>query len=191
MARRGPELEVEIQGQWPIAMQWYRNGELVPGEINRQLTIDPLTEANIGIYELRTSNALGDAVSEPALVALESISQITYASWAAGLGLAADSHFEDRDGNGHSNILEYALGESPTGGWPRFDRSTDGGGTRIHLHTPTGSRGHRVGTAVVRRFADVGIDPVRGLGGGARRRRHQQRTSSLASAELGDPICAV
>lgn len=120
-------LETELQGQWPITMQWYRNGKPVDGATEARLTIDVLSSETVGTYALRAVNVLGETVSKSAVVRLASDQTEAYATWAAARSLGPESHFEDHNRDGRANVFDYLLGDVSTSDAPRLVETPDGG----------------------------------------------------------------
>lgn len=64
-------LRAEVKGTAPIAYQWQRNGEDVPGAIGLALTLTDITPAKAGTYTFVASNSLRVRTSLPATVAVK------------------------------------------------------------------------------------------------------------------------
>lgn len=73
-------LTLDVQGQRPVALQWFHNGAAVPGATNRFLLIPTATTAHSGNYTLEASNALGQASSGEIEVTVKPV-----AGWAGGV----------------------------------------------------------------------------------------------------------
>ncbi len=60
------EMTVGIDGTFPIAFQWFRNGELLSGETGSKLSIPAVARGNLGVYWVLVTNSLGSVVSSHA-----------------------------------------------------------------------------------------------------------------------------
>ncbi|MDP6679581.1 MAG: DUF5011 domain-containing protein, partial [Verrucomicrobiota bacterium] len=57
-------------GTEPIAVEWYKDGELIDGEDARVLDLPSVQRPDAGLYHVRLANAGGEFVSEPARLSL-------------------------------------------------------------------------------------------------------------------------
>ena len=64
------EFAVQASGQEPFEYQWLLNGEEIEGAIAQTLLLDPVAEADEGLYSVRVSNEAGEAVSNGALLSV-------------------------------------------------------------------------------------------------------------------------
>ena len=81
-------LSLTVQGQHPVALQWYRNGAAIAGATNRFLVIPHATPAHSGNYTLEASNALGRADSGPLQVTVT-----PDAGWVSGVAEWRESRY--------------------------------------------------------------------------------------------------
>jgi hypothetical protein len=88
-----------------LALQWFHNGEAVPGGTNAVLTFEAVSRADEGLYELWASNALCQVHSET-IVAIAS--DVTPESFVAMSWLASPTT---------ALALEYANSLAPTATW--------------------------------------------------------------------------
>lgn len=58
-------LSIAAAGSIPLRYQWYKDGELLVDHGSQVLGIPQVQSSDAGIYQLRVSNALGDAASRP------------------------------------------------------------------------------------------------------------------------------
>ncbi|WP_221031130.1 immunoglobulin domain-containing protein [Actomonas aquatica] len=58
--------EVSPNGSQPMAYQWFKDGEPLPGATLPSLSISSLSESDAGVYVLRVTNAAGTAETPPA-----------------------------------------------------------------------------------------------------------------------------
>lgn len=65
------ELSIEAEGNPAPSIQWYRNGEPIPGAIAATLELNKIRPHQAGIYKARLSNPLGSVYSTPATVIVE------------------------------------------------------------------------------------------------------------------------
>jgi len=63
-------LAAEARGSEPMTYRWFRNGELLAGEVGRILSIPPTTLLGSDEYQVEASNRLGTRLSAPARVAV-------------------------------------------------------------------------------------------------------------------------
>ncbi len=117
--------------------QWTRNGVPLAGATAVTLTFASAQPSDAGTYTLTAVNTAGQAVSVPAVLAV----QQTYATWQAAhftpaeidAGLAADGG--DLTGDGVPNLVKYALGIDPVtgtgGGLPVGTYSTADGALQL------------------------------------------------------------
>jgi len=95
-------------GNGVLSFQWRKRGVAVSS--GSSLTIAGADTLDAGQYDVVVSNSFGSVTSAPfTLRVMES-----FAAWAASAGLptAQSSQSADPDGDGVSNLLEYALGRA-------------------------------------------------------------------------------
>lgn len=66
------ELSVAALGSEPLDYQWFFNNEIIPGADSDTLSLTSAELVNEGLYFVRVSNSLGNAVSSPSQVVVES-----------------------------------------------------------------------------------------------------------------------
>jgi alpha-tubulin suppressor-like RCC1 family protein len=71
-ARAGAKVRfaVDAIGRGPLVYNWTRQGQVIAGADGPELVLAQVTDADVGLYEVRVSNAAGTARSEPAALAL-------------------------------------------------------------------------------------------------------------------------
>jgi hypothetical protein len=112
-----------VTGQQPVTYQWIYNGTALSdgdhysGTATSQLTIHKVSLADGGNYSAAIQNDAGTSLSAAAILDVsEGSSGQTFAEWLSGKGLNAgvnDGPEQDADGDGLSNIVEFALGSDP------------------------------------------------------------------------------
>jgi hypothetical protein len=104
-------LDATVIGSAPLAMQWYRDGALLPGASLSQLIISNAQAANAGAYQLVVSNFLATDVSVPAtLTVLPARPSITVQPVSVGAVAGSDVGFESVavGSNDGLNPIHYA-----------------------------------------------------------------------------------
>ena len=103
-------LWAEFQATLPWQVQWYKDGEALPGETGSYLNLGGLTPERQGVYSYTVTNPAGSAESMPVQVTLASPAA-TYSNWLAEF----DGHeaVETASGDGVHPALRYALGLAP------------------------------------------------------------------------------
>jgi len=103
--------------------EWYRGTTLLPDADGPTLSLSNLNAADAGDYRVVISNSGGSTNSVTATLTVSAVAD-PFAAWATAAGLsgpnaAADA---DPDGDGFSNLDEFAYGSSPTAAdqRPRF-----------------------------------------------------------------------
>ena len=92
--------------------QWRKNGSDISGATSPALTITDAQLAASGNYTVFVSNPAGSVTSDTAVLAVSSPDP--FATWAAAHSIAVNSAGADPDGDGRTNLLEYALGSNPS-----------------------------------------------------------------------------
>lgn len=110
-------LQVEAFSPVPVTYQWYKDGVELDGETASMLTIAPVTDADIGEYQVRVKSASGVTWSESAQLQFDTAPSVDYALWRDdGHNWANDDDKEpdaDPDLDQISNIVEYMFDLDP------------------------------------------------------------------------------
>jgi len=62
-------------GVGPLAYQWFRDGDPIPGATRARFTIDPLAPGHAGEYACLVHDAIGDVTTAPAPLAVEALEE--------------------------------------------------------------------------------------------------------------------
>ncbi|MBL9135953.1 MAG: carboxypeptidase regulatory-like domain-containing protein, partial [Verrucomicrobiales bacterium] len=107
-------LSVTAEGTNPMTYQWLKDGTPLPNATNSILTLSGVQASDAAGYQARVRNAVGTMLSRIARVTVSAADP--YNAWAATQGLPAQAKQpeDDPDNDGLPNLLEFALGSSPT-----------------------------------------------------------------------------
>jgi alpha-tubulin suppressor-like RCC1 family protein len=112
------ELTVNAMGPGPLSYQWYRGeagdgSQPVDGAITSSFNTGPLLES--GSYWVRVANPYGEESSLAATLAVIDLGSPAYLAWAESKGLSGNQRDTraDLEGDGWSNLLEYAFAGNP------------------------------------------------------------------------------
>lgn len=110
---------VTATGAPPLNYQWLKDGESIPGETSRTLTIMNATLADSGaLYSVRVENSAGSVTSDSAQLMVKSDSDGDRMpdDWEENYGLNPSDPSDgtdDSDGDGFTNREEYRGGSDP------------------------------------------------------------------------------
>jgi autotransporter-associated beta strand protein len=90
-------LAAAASGQLPLAYQWERNGQPIPGATQEVLHVDSATLADDGLYRLRVTNVAGVAYSDPVRVQVRTPADLV---WAPAVSWTWNSTDPNWDSNG-------------------------------------------------------------------------------------------
>ena len=95
--------------------EWYRGDTLLPDADGPVLNLSNLSAADAGDYRVVISNSGGSTNSAVATLTVNAVVD-PFAAWATAAGLSGPNATADADpdGDGFSNLAEFALGSSPT-----------------------------------------------------------------------------
>jgi uncharacterized protein (DUF2141 family) len=107
-------LTVAAEGTAPILYQWLKEGTPIPNATNASLVLGPVQASDAAGYQARIQNPVATLLSRVARVTVSSTDP--YTSWATTQALPANANQpdDDPDSDGLPNLLEFALGSSPT-----------------------------------------------------------------------------
>ncbi len=84
-------LSVTVAGSGPLAYQWLRNNDPVPGATTRTLTLNNVMAADGGSYRVRVSNTCGESMSNPAIL---TVTAACPCDWNASGTLSSQDFFD-------------------------------------------------------------------------------------------------
>lgn len=107
-------LTVAARGAAPLSFQWYKDSVAISGATTTSYTIPSLSVANNGSYTVVVTSGANTLTSTAADVAVGTPAPADpFADYVAGLPEDKRGPNDDADGDGASNLLEYALGLNP------------------------------------------------------------------------------
>lgn len=107
-------LTVAARGTAPLAFQWYKDGIPLSGATATSYVIPSLSAGNNGAYTVVVTSGANTLTSDAATVAVGTPSPADpFADYVAGLPEDKRGANDDPDGDGISNLLEYALALDP------------------------------------------------------------------------------
>ncbi len=110
-------LSVAARGAAALTFQWARNGNPIVGATSPTYAIVSLGAGSAGDYAVTVSSGASSLTTNPATVAIgaDTGGQPTLGSWLAEAGIPENQRGpdDDPDGDGISNLLEYALDMNP------------------------------------------------------------------------------
>ena len=115
-----------ISGGKPVTYQWQKDGADISGQVANKLSLRGVKASDSGIYSIIATNAAGsftlsaDLTVAAAASVAEADDTITELDEESLL-----SAVEDADGDGMSNLLEYALGSDPANNESTFEPLVD------------------------------------------------------------------
>ncbi len=98
-----------------LTFQWFKNDSPLGGETGMSLALSNMTEENAGVYRVEVSDHTGMVPSADIVLTFGAGPVDPFADWIAGFELPADRRgpFDDANGNGRANIVEFLLGNHP------------------------------------------------------------------------------
>ncbi|MFO1502113.1 MAG: hypothetical protein U1G07_27695, partial [Verrucomicrobiota bacterium] len=106
---------VAATGKGSLKFQWRKGAAEIPGATGSALKLDNIQASDAAEYSVLVTDAAGTLASNPATLSLASTSSTGFGSWAAAQNLPAGraGQSDDADGDGLSNLTEYALATNP------------------------------------------------------------------------------
>lgn len=105
--------KVEVTGSDPLYYQWFRSGEPIAGAISHTLSFDPVRSGDSGLYTVVVSNAIGAAISTPAMLAvLDGPARVVVNPQEAPAGLPFTTPVWI-EANGNENAMGFTLRFDP------------------------------------------------------------------------------
>ena len=121
-------LSVTVSGGNPLTYQWTLNGAVlanggtVTGTGTSTLTINNITAAFSGTYQVTVTNPDGSRTSHQATVNVEGTAVTGYDAWKEGFTFPAgkDQPLDDADDDGVQNLIEFVTGSDPVQPGPGY-----------------------------------------------------------------------
>ncbi|MDX2111998.1 MAG: sugar-binding protein [Verrucomicrobiota bacterium] len=96
--------------------QWFRNSSPINGATASTYEVNSIGMNDFGTYTVRIANSAGYTTSNAAIISENPYPTDAYSAWATGLSWAntnASLPNADADGDGFTNLYEYAFGSNP------------------------------------------------------------------------------